>query len=89
MADFEDNFEQDPAAEFLQREQSALAGLEDEIPPVSANIPSGKFLYIHNRYMMTKWKLYFMSFGHNRNELFYVFNDILMWIVTKLCVDMI
>ncbi|XP_063698701.1 clathrin light chain isoform X3 [Culicoides brevitarsis] len=39
MADFEDNFEQDPAAEFLQREQSALAGLEDEIPPV-ANAPT-------------------------------------------------
>lgn len=41
MAEFGDNFEQDPAAEFLQREQSALAGLEDEIPPVNAQ-PSGK-----------------------------------------------
>lgn len=33
------NFEQtevDPAAEFLAREQNALAGLEDEIPPVVA-----------------------------------------------------
>ncbi|XP_035898728.1 clathrin light chain isoform X9 [Anopheles stephensi] len=38
MNAFGDNFEQsevDPAAEFLAREQNALAGLEDEIPPVS------------------------------------------------------
>ncbi|XP_049546218.1 clathrin light chain isoform X5 [Anopheles darlingi] len=41
MNAFGDNFEQpsaesDPAAEFLAREQNALAGLEDEIPPVAA-----------------------------------------------------
>lgn len=47
MADFEDNFEQDPAAEFLQREQSALAGLEDEIPPVATNAPNGKRFVMH------------------------------------------
>lgn len=41
MAEFGDNFEQDPAAEFLQREQNALAGLEDEIPPANAQ-PNGK-----------------------------------------------
>lgn len=41
MAEFGDNFEQDPAAEFLQREQNALAGLEDEIPPVNTQ-PNGK-----------------------------------------------
>ncbi|XP_049289296.1 clathrin light chain isoform X3 [Anopheles funestus] len=39
MNAFGDNFEQqsevDPAAEFLAREQNALAGLEDEIPPVA------------------------------------------------------
>ncbi|XP_053672004.1 clathrin light chain isoform X5 [Anopheles nili] len=38
MDAFGDNFEQsevDPAAEFLAREQNALAGLEDEIPPVA------------------------------------------------------
>uniref|UniRef100_U5EX03 Clathrin light chain n=1 Tax=Corethrella appendiculata TaxID=1370023 RepID=U5EX03_9DIPT len=35
MDAFADNFdqEQDPAAEFLAREQNALAGLENEIPP--------------------------------------------------------
>lgn len=37
MAEFGDNFDSDPAAEFLQREQSALAGLEDEIPPVQTS----------------------------------------------------
>lgn len=42
MAEFDDNFDQDPAAEFLQREQSALAGLEDEVPPAAATQPSGK-----------------------------------------------
>ncbi|XP_058066776.1 clathrin light chain isoform X4 [Anopheles bellator] len=38
MNAFGDNFEKDvdPAAEFLAREQNALAGLEDEIPPVVA-----------------------------------------------------
>uniref|UniRef100_A0A182MS01 Clathrin light chain n=1 Tax=Anopheles culicifacies TaxID=139723 RepID=A0A182MS01_9DIPT len=38
MNAFGDAFEQsevDPAAEFLAREQNALAGLEDEIPPVA------------------------------------------------------
>lgn len=37
--DFGDNFEQqevDPAAEFLAREQSALAGLEDDLNPPAA-----------------------------------------------------
>lgn len=53
MADFEDNFEQDPAAEFLQREQSALAGLEDEIPAAITPNPNGKcFCLIID--MMTK-----------------------------------
>ncbi|XP_059607556.1 clathrin light chain isoform X6 [Phlebotomus argentipes] len=40
--DFGDNFDQpevDPAAEFLAREQSALAGLEDELPPTAAAQP--------------------------------------------------
>ncbi|XP_022902658.1 clathrin light chain isoform X4 [Onthophagus taurus] len=39
MADFGDNFDQldvDPAAEFLAREQSELAGLEDELKPAAA-----------------------------------------------------
>ncbi|XP_052872071.1 clathrin light chain isoform X1 [Anopheles cruzii] len=38
MNAFGDNFEKDvdPAAEFLAREQNALAGLEDEVPPVVA-----------------------------------------------------
>lgn len=36
MAEFGDNFDQDPAAEFLQREQNALAGLEDDIPQIPA-----------------------------------------------------
>ncbi|CAG7733078.1 unnamed protein product [Allacma fusca] len=42
MDGFNDNFETndfeaDPAAEFLAREQNNLAGLEDDIPPVVAN----------------------------------------------------
>ncbi|KFB49849.1 hypothetical protein ZHAS_00017873 [Anopheles sinensis] len=44
MNAFGDNFEQsevDPAAEFLAREQDALAGLEDEIPPVAASATNG------------------------------------------------
>jgi len=41
MAEFGDNFDQDPAAEFLQREQNALAGLEDEIPPIPAENGTG------------------------------------------------
>uniref|UniRef100_A0A1B0D006 J domain-containing protein n=1 Tax=Phlebotomus papatasi TaxID=29031 RepID=A0A1B0D006_PHLPP len=39
IMDFGDNFEQqeiDPAAEFLAREQSALAGLEDDLNPPAA-----------------------------------------------------
>ncbi|XP_043664803.1 clathrin light chain isoform X7 [Vespula pensylvanica] len=44
MDAFGDNFvndtEVDPAAEFLAREQDQLAGLEDEIPPVSMAIPA-------------------------------------------------
>lgn len=43
MDAFGDNFvnetEVDPAAEFLAREQDQLAGLEDEIPPVSMATP--------------------------------------------------
>lgn len=38
MDAFGDNFDQadvDPAAEFLAREQDALAGLENEVLPVS------------------------------------------------------
>lgn len=38
MDAFGDNFdqpEQDPAAEFLAREQNALAGLEDELSPAA------------------------------------------------------
>ncbi|XP_058129478.1 clathrin light chain isoform X9 [Anopheles ziemanni] len=44
MNAFGDNFEQsevDPAAEFLAREQDALAGLEDEIPSVAASATNG------------------------------------------------
>ncbi|CAL8074117.1 unnamed protein product [Orchesella dallaii] len=54
MDDFDDSFgngggpangggseEADPAAEFLAREQSNLAGLEDEIPPVTVNVTNG------------------------------------------------
>lgn len=38
MDAFGDNFDQaevDPAAEFLAREQNALAGLEDDVPPAA------------------------------------------------------
>lgn len=40
MDGFADNFNQgeaDPAAEFLAREQDALAGLEDEVPPAAVS----------------------------------------------------
>ncbi|XP_033321056.1 clathrin light chain isoform X1 [Megalopta genalis] len=44
MDAFGDNFviegEVDPVAEFVAREQDQLAGLEDEIPPVSISTPS-------------------------------------------------
>ncbi|XP_076227718.1 clathrin light chain isoform X3 [Nomia melanderi] len=44
MDAFGDNFviepEVDPVAEFVAREQDQLAGLEDEIPPVSMSTPS-------------------------------------------------
>lgn len=39
MDAFGDNFDQpekDPAAEFLAREQDALAGLEDDVPPAAS-----------------------------------------------------
>lgn len=39
MADFGDNFDVDPAAEFLAREQDELAGLEDELRPAAVTIP--------------------------------------------------
>ncbi|KAK9681373.1 Clathrin light chain [Popillia japonica] len=42
MANFGDNFDQfdvDPAAEFLAKEQSDLAGLEDELKPAAVLIP--------------------------------------------------
>jgi hypothetical protein len=41
MDAFGDNFDQpevDPAADFLAREQDALAGLEDIVPPAAAVI---------------------------------------------------
>jgi len=38
MGDFGDNFEVDPAADFLAREQDELAGLEDDVKP-AINIP--------------------------------------------------
>lgn len=47
MSDFGDNFDVDPAAEFLAREQSELAGLEDEVKPAVVMIPvvnGGKML---------------------------------------------
>lgn len=44
MDAFGDNFviepEVDPVAEFVAREQDQLAGLEDEIPPVSMSTPT-------------------------------------------------
>lgn len=44
MDAFGDNFiiepEVDPVAEFVAREQDQLAGLEDEIPPVSMTAPA-------------------------------------------------
>lgn len=55
MDGFGDNFtdppEVDPAAEFLAREQDELAGLEVEIPPVSAaplpmSAQNGNFFFI-------------------------------------------
>ncbi|XP_025834716.1 clathrin light chain isoform X2 [Agrilus planipennis] len=39
MSEFGDNFEIDPAAEFLAREQSELAGLEDEVKPAAVFVP--------------------------------------------------
>ncbi|KAF5308296.1 hypothetical protein FQR65_LT06289 [Abscondita terminalis] len=39
MGDFGDNFDVDPAAEFLAREQDELAGLEDEIKSVITTAP--------------------------------------------------
>ncbi|KAG5866051.1 hypothetical protein JTB14_004401 [Gonioctena quinquepunctata] len=42
MSAFGDNFEQadeDPAAEFLAREQDELAGLEDEVKPAAVTVP--------------------------------------------------
>lgn len=42
MANFGDNFDQfdvDPAAEFLAKEQSELAGLEDELKPAAISPP--------------------------------------------------
>lgn len=46
MEDFGDNFgEVDPAADFLAREQNELAGLEDDLNPVTLNpTTDGKFL---------------------------------------------
>lgn len=42
MADFGDNFDVDPAAEFLAREQDQLAGLEDELKPAVPQMTNGK-----------------------------------------------
>ncbi|KAK4887526.1 hypothetical protein RN001_003797 [Aquatica leii] len=39
MGDFGDNFDVDPAAEFLAREQDELAGLEDEVKSVINTAP--------------------------------------------------
>ncbi|XP_023028400.1 clathrin light chain [Leptinotarsa decemlineata] len=42
MSGFGDNFDQtdeDPAAEFLAREQDELAGLEDEVKPAAVTVP--------------------------------------------------
>lgn len=33
MGEFAPNFDEDPAAEFLAREQDELAGLEDDVNP--------------------------------------------------------
>lgn len=33
MGDFDDQFDIDPAAEFLAREQDELVGLEDDVKP--------------------------------------------------------
>jgi len=42
------DLENDPAAEFLAREQEDLAGLEDEIKPVVSNgLPSGPSLSLN------------------------------------------
>lgn len=39
MAEFVDNFDEDPAADFLAREQNELAGLEDEVKPAAISVP--------------------------------------------------
>ena len=50
------NFEADPAAEFLAREQNNLAGLEDDIPPITNGIP-GEFVMCRIKLVRLKTKL--------------------------------
>ena len=38
MAEFVNNFDEDPAADFLAREQNELAGLEDEVKPAAISV---------------------------------------------------
>lgn len=40
MGDFVNNFDEDPAAEFLAREQDDLAGLEEDLKP-AISVPAG------------------------------------------------
>lgn len=58
MDAFGDNFDQpekDPAAEFLAREQDALAGLEDEVPPAATVTQSiGNLTNLHNHLLLFK-----------------------------------
>lgn len=66
MDAFGDNFvnnelEIDPAAEFLAREQDQLAGLEVEIPPVIAAIPTLEGLF-HNHIDIVAIVLYSKPF---------------------------
>lgn len=56
MGDFGDNFDVDPAAEFLAREQDELAGLEDDVKPAitipAANIGTYLTLLIKGAYIL-------------------------------------
>lgn len=69
MSGFGDEFtkeEEDPAAEFLAREQDELAGLEDEVKPAAIAAPlfnGGKCGLLTNNILEVIGKLLFMYFN--------------------------
>lgn len=45
MSEFENNLEEDPAADFLAREQADLAGIEDDVAAIQVHQLNGNGMH--------------------------------------------